>query len=92
MLFTSSSTVRNLVGIAGKPHAVTIIAVIGPQTAKTAAEFGLRVDVMAPKPSMSLLVEALAEFGAGQRRAALEAGEPLRKPSERRRGARKRIR
>jgi uroporphyrinogen III methyltransferase/synthase len=92
VLFTSSSTVRNLVGIAGKPHAVTIIAVIGPQTAKTAAEFGLRVDVMAPTPSMPVLVEALAEFGANQRRAALEAGEPLRKPSERRRGARKRIR
>jgi uroporphyrinogen III methyltransferase/synthase len=92
VLFTSSSTVRNLVGIAGKPHAVTIIAVIGPQTAKTAAEFGLRVDVMAPRPSMTELVEALAEFGAGQRRAALEAGEPLRRPSERRRGARKRIR
>ncbi len=92
VLFTSSSTVRNLVGIAGKPHAVTVIAVIGPQTAKTAAEFGLRVDVMAPKPSMSALVEALAEFGAGQRRAALEAGEPLRRPSERRRGARKRVR
>ncbi len=92
VLFTSSSTVRNLVGIAGKPHAVTVIAVIGPQTAKTAAEFGLRVDVTAPSPSMPALVEALAEFGAGQRRAALEAGEPLRKPSERRRGARKRIR
>jgi uroporphyrinogen III methyltransferase/synthase len=92
VLFTSSSTVRNLVGIAGKPHAVTVIAVIGPQTAKTAAEFGLRVDVMAPRPSMTELVEALAEFGAGQRRAALEAGEPLRRPSERRRGARKRIR
>ncbi|HEY2518819.1 MAG TPA: bifunctional uroporphyrinogen-III C-methyltransferase/uroporphyrinogen-III synthase [Streptosporangiaceae bacterium] len=92
VLFTSSSTVRNLVGIAGKPHAVTVIAVIGPQTAKTAAEFGLRVDVMAPQPSMTALVEALAEFGAGQRRAALEAGEPLRRPSERRRGARKRVR
>ena len=92
VLFTSSSTVRNLVGIAGKPHAVTVIAVIGPQTAKTAAEFGLRVDVMAPRPSMSELVEALAEFGAGQRRAALEAGESLRRPSERRRGARKRLR
>jgi uroporphyrinogen III methyltransferase/synthase len=92
VLFTSSSTVRNLVGIAGKPHAVTVIAVIGPQTAKTAAEFGLRVDVTAPKPSMTALVEALAEFGAGQRAAALESGEPLRKPSERRRGARKRIR
>ena len=49
VLFTSSSTVRNLIGIAGKPHAVTVIAVIGPQTAKTAAEFGLRVDVKAPE-------------------------------------------
>ena len=92
VLFTSSSTVRNLVGIAGKPHAVTVIAVIGPQTAKTAAEFGLRVDVMAAKPSMAALVEALADYGAAQRAAALEAGEPLRRPSERRRGARKRLR
>ncbi len=36
VLFTSSSTVRNLVGIAGKPHASTVVACIGPQTAKTA--------------------------------------------------------
>ena len=92
VLFTSSSTVRNLVGIAGKPHAVTVIAVIGPQTAKTAAEFGLRVDVMAAKPSMAALVDALAEYGATQRAAALEAGEPPRRPSERRRGARRRLR
>jgi uroporphyrinogen III methyltransferase/synthase len=92
VLFTSSSTVRNLVGIAGKPHAVTVIGVIGPQTAKTAAEFGLRVDVMAPKPSVAALVDALAEFGAAQRDAALSAGEPLRRPSERRRGGRRRIR
>jgi uroporphyrinogen III methyltransferase/synthase len=92
VLFTSSSTVRNLIGIAGKPHAVTVIAVIGPQTAKTAAEFGLRVDVMAPRPSVTALVEALADFGAGIRDAAVEAGEPVRKPSERRRGARRRIR
>jgi uroporphyrinogen III methyltransferase / synthase len=92
VLFTSSSTVRNLIGIAGKPHTVTVIAVIGPQTAKTAAEFGLRVDVMAPHPSVAALVEALAEHGAGLRDAALEAGTPLRRPSERRRGARRRIR
>ena len=92
VLFTSSSTVRNLVGIAGKPHAVTVIGVIGPQTAKTAAEFGLRVDVSAPKPSVTALVDALAEFGAAQRDAAAEAGEPLRRPSERRRGARRRLR
>jgi uroporphyrinogen III methyltransferase / synthase len=92
VLFTSSSTVRNLIGIAGKPHAVTVIAVIGPQTAKTAAEFGLRVDVTAPTPSVTALVEALAEHGAGIRDAAMAAGEPVRKPSERRRGARRRIR
>ena len=92
VLFTSSSTVRNLVGIAGKPHAVTVIGVIGPQTAKTAAEFGLRVDVVAPKPSVASLVDALAKFGAAQRDAALDAGEPLRRPSERRRGGRRRLR
>jgi uroporphyrinogen III methyltransferase/synthase len=92
VLFTSSSTVRNLIGIAGKPHAVTVIAVIGPQTAKTAAEFGLRVDVVAEKPSIAALVEALGAHGAAIRDAAMEAGEPVRKPSERRRGARRRIR
>ena len=92
VLFTSSSTVRNLIGIAGKPHAVTVIAVIGPETAKTAAEFGLRVDVVASKPSAAALVEALAEHGASIRDAAMEAGEPVRRPSERRRGARRRVR
>jgi uroporphyrinogen III methyltransferase/synthase len=92
VLFTSSSTVRNLIGIAGKPHAVTAIAVIGPETAKTAAEFGLRVDVMAPRPSVTALVDALADHGAAIRDAAIEAGEPVRRPSERRRGARRRIR
>jgi uroporphyrinogen III methyltransferase/synthase len=92
VLFTSSSTVRNLIGIAGKPHAVTVIAVIGPQTAKTAAEFGLRVDVKAPRPSATGLVDALAEYAAGVREAAITAGDPVRKPSERRRGARRRLR
>jgi uroporphyrinogen III methyltransferase / synthase len=92
VLFTSSSTVRNLIGIAGKPHSVTVIAVIGPETAKTAAEFGLRVDVMAPKPSVIALVDALAKHGASMRDAAVAAGEPVRRPSERRRGARRRMR
>ncbi|MFI6293766.1 uroporphyrinogen-III synthase [Nonomuraea sp. NPDC050790] len=90
VLFTSSSTVRNLVGIAGKPHNVTVIAVIGPQTAKTADEFGLRVDVMADKPSASALAAALAEYGAKQRQAAIAAGDTPRKPSQNRRGARRR--
>ncbi|MFC8147410.1 uroporphyrinogen-III synthase [Streptomyces paradoxus] len=90
VLFTSSSTVRNLVGIAGKPHNVTVIACIGPATAKTAEEHGLRVDVMAPEPSVHKLAEALADFGAKRRMAAVEAGDPVTRPSERRPGARRR--
>ncbi len=61
VLFTSSSTVRNLVGIAGKPHARTIVACIGPKTAETAVEFGLRVDVQPETAQVGPLVEALAE-------------------------------
>ncbi|MFD6025609.1 bifunctional uroporphyrinogen-III C-methyltransferase/uroporphyrinogen-III synthase [Streptomyces griseoluteus] len=90
VLFTSSSTVRNLVGIAGKPHNVTVIACIGPATAKTAEEHGLRVDVMAPEPSVHKLAEALATFGMKRRASALEAGDPVTRPSERRPGARRR--
>ncbi|MCL2550693.1 MAG: bifunctional uroporphyrinogen-III C-methyltransferase/uroporphyrinogen-III synthase [Actinomycetia bacterium] len=90
VLFTSSSTVRNLVGIAGKPHNVTVIACIGPATAKTAEEHGLRVDVMAPEPSVHALAQALADFGTARRTAAEEAGDPVTRPSERRPGARRR--
>ncbi len=89
VVFTSSSTVRNLVGIAGKPHASTIIAVIGPATAKTAEEHGLRVDVMAPNPSVEELAEALADFGAARRASMIEAGVPVTKPSERRAAGRR---
>ena len=83
VVFTSSSTVRNLVGIAGKPHPSTIIAVIGPATAKTAEEHGLRVDVLSPTPDVAVLVDALADFGAARRLAMLENGEPVTRPSER---------
>jgi len=89
VVFTSSSTVRNLVGIAGKPHASTVIAVIGPATAKTAEEHGLRVDVLAPSPSVEVLVDALADFGAARRASLIEAGEPVTKPSERKPSARR---
>ncbi|KRV50918.1 bifunctional uroporphyrinogen-III C-methyltransferase/uroporphyrinogen-III synthase [Wenjunlia vitaminophila] len=92
VLFTSSSTVRNLVGIAGKPHNVTVIACIGPATAKTAQEHGLRVDVLSPEPSVHALAEALADFGAARRAAAVEAGEQVTRPSERRPGSRRRAR
>ena len=89
VLFTSSSTVRNLIGIAGKPHATTVVACIGPQTAKTAEEHGLRVDVLAETPSVSVLAEGLAQFGAAQRIAALEAGEVTWRPSLRKASTRR---
>ncbi|MGG5259153.1 uroporphyrinogen-III synthase [Phycicoccus avicenniae] len=90
VLFTSSSTVRNLVGIAGKPHPSTVIACIGPATAKTAEEHGLRVDVLAPEPSAEALVDALADHGRSLALDATEAGEQVVRPSQRRAGGRKR--
>ena len=87
--FTSSSTVRNLVGIAGKPHPGTVVACIGQATASTAEEHGLRVDVIAPEASATALVDALAEHGRQLADAARKAGEPLLRPSQRRPGARR---
>jgi uroporphyrinogen III methyltransferase/synthase len=89
VVFTSSSTVRNLVGIAGKPHPTTVVACIGPQTAKAAEEHGLRVDVLAPEPSVEALVRALADYGTGLRLSALEAGEPVVRPSQRKGASRR---
>ena len=84
VLFTSSSTVRNLVGIAGKPHATTVVACIGPATAKSAEEHGLRVDVLASQPSIETLVDELAAFGEELRLSATEAGETSWRPSRKR--------
>ncbi|GAA4915777.1 uroporphyrinogen III methyltransferase/synthase [Stackebrandtia albiflava] len=81
VLFTSSSTVRNLVGIAGKPHARTVVAVIGPHTAETATEFGLRVDARPEHASVPALVEALAEYAVELKKRMAEA------PVKQRRGA-----
>jgi len=89
VLFTSSSTVRNLVGIAGKPHHTTVVACIGPQTAKAAEEHGLRVDVLAETSTVTGLVEALSAHGESLRIAAIEAGEGTWRPSRRRATARR---
>jgi len=80
--FTSASTVRNLVGIAGKPHARTLVACIGPKTAETAQEFGLRVDVLASEPRVTVLVDELAAHAAKLR--AEGALPPPRKAKRRR--------
>jgi uroporphyrinogen III methyltransferase/synthase len=79
VLFTSSSTVRNLVGIAGKPNARTIVACIGPKTAETAREFGLRVDVQPETASVLSLIEALAEYARKVRDNEIEMPVPARK-------------
>lgn len=84
--FTSSSTVKNLVGIAGKPHQRTIIACIGPMTAATAREMGLRVDVVPEIAEVPDLVDALAEHVAGLR-AAGQLPPPRKKRRARRRPA-----
>ena len=89
VVFTSSSTVRNLVGIAGKPHPATVVACIGPATAKIAEEHGLRVDVLAPEASAASLVDALAEYGMGLAVAAAEVGESVVRPSARRASTRR---
>ena len=80
--FTSSSTVRNQVGIAGKPHARTVVACLGPKTAETAREFGLRVDVQPETPDVGAMVEALAAHGLRLRE---EGAMPPPRKSPRRR-------
>lgn len=65
VVFTSSATVRNLIGLAGKPHAQTLVACIGAGTAKAAEEHGLRVDVIAAEPTHLALIDALV--GCGER-------------------------
>jgi uroporphyrinogen III methyltransferase/synthase len=66
--FTASSTVNNFMQLLG-PEAPAllqgvVIACIGPITAKTAREHGLRVDVVPAQFTVESLVEALAEFFA----------------------------
>lgn len=81
VLFTSSSTVRNLIGIAGKPHPTTVIGCIGPATAATAADHGLDVSVLAPEASAESLVDALAAFGGQRAAEARAAGQTVNRPS-----------
>ena len=90
VVFTSSSTVRNLVGIAGKPHPTSVIACIGPATAKTAQEHGLRVDVLPEEPTMPALVAALAKHGLALREEAAQSGAVGWRPSRKRSASRRR--
>ena len=64
-IFTSSSTVTNLVGLLdGGADALSgvLIACIGPVTAETAGRMGLDVDIVAREHTVPGLVEALEEY------------------------------
>ena len=66
--FTSSSTVSNLMELLGGDKellASSLIACIGPVTAKTATELGIRVDLVAKKATVEGLVEALVSHWEG---------------------------
>ena len=84
VLFTSSSTVRNLVGIAGKPHARTVVAVIGPEDGRDRG--GVR-----PAGRRPAAARLGARPGRGarrlRRRAAREAGRDAGQAAPRLEGA-----
>jgi uroporphyrinogen III methyltransferase/synthase len=86
VVFTSSSTVRNLVALCGKPHERTLVAAIGPQTAAAAREAGLRVDVESKVASVAAVTRALGEFVVARRDAAAVA---LEQPAPRKAAAKK---
>lgn len=83
VLFSSSSSVRNFVGIAGKPHTATIVAAIGPATAKECEAHGLRVDVLANAPTGIDLADALAMFAYRRRESLVASGQRVIRPSQR---------
>lgn len=84
VLFSSASTVRNLVGIAGKPHPTTVIACIGEQTAQAAQEMGLTVEVLPEETTLPATIAALIAHGEKLRLAAVENGEVVWRPSVKR--------
>ena len=66
LTFTASSTVRNFVAQLGQARARSLadrakVAVIGPITAETARDLGLRVDVVASEYTIGGLVAALVD-------------------------------
>ena len=85
VFFTSSSAVRNLVGIAGKPPQQTVVAAIGPHTASACEEHGLVVTALADEPTPESLLSALLEFAETRRNQLLADGEPVVPPSKRKR-------
>jgi uroporphyrinogen III methyltransferase/synthase len=65
--FTSSSTVHNFVEMLGQKEYKSLlngvaVACIGPVTARTAEEYGMKIDVMPKEYTIPALVEAMVEY------------------------------
>jgi len=65
--FTSSSTVNNFVEMLGQKEYIQLVngvtvACIGPVTAKTAEEYGMKADIMPKDYTIPALVEAMVEY------------------------------
>lgn len=65
--FTSSSTVHNFVEILGQKEYKSLldgvtVACIGPVTAKTAEEYGMKIDIMPKEYTLPAFVDAMVEF------------------------------
>jgi len=65
--FTSSSTVNNFVEMLGQKEYIKLVsgvavACIGPVTAKTAEECGMKVDIMPKEYTIPALVDAMVEY------------------------------
>ena len=65
--FTSSSTVHNFVEILGQKEYKSLlngvaVACIGPVTAKTAEEYGMKINIMPKDYTIPALVDQMAEF------------------------------
>ena len=91
VLFTSATAVRNMIGIAGKPHAATVVAAIGPATAAACEMHGMRVDVVAETPTFESVAAALACFADRRRADQIASGTPTTKPSQRKRRKRRKV-
>ena len=64
--FTSSSTVTRFLDAAGPAGVPPVVAAIGPVTAATAREQGLRVDIEAPVHTIDGLVDAIVAWMASE--------------------------
>jgi uroporphyrinogen III methyltransferase/synthase len=68
LAFASSSTVRNLVDLLGRPpHPDCRVAAIGPVTSQTCRELGLRVDAEGDPHDLDGLVAAVVRAAAARR-------------------------